>query len=155
MTTHSEHMQSEIEAYRLSGEPWPATAQQLATWALNKGRWIPHIDSLVRQCADDFARAMREEYIVDPQGRTVRAKHAARLEGEQGIFWTDIRDDNADYMKIALSQRRQQIVGDCRQLKSDLDSFNENWNGTKTLQLCFDFTDDLAEFAAGAVPVTS
>ena len=150
MTTHGERMQAEIATYRASGEPWPATAPQLARWALNKGRWEPHIDSLVRQCAEDFARAMREEYIVDPQGRTVRAKHAARLDGDQGTFWTDIRDGNAPYMKLALKQRRQQIVGDCKQLKADMDSFNENWNGSASLQLSFNFTDDLAEFEAAA-----
>jgi len=30
-------------------------------------------------CAEELARAMREDYIRDPQGRVVRAKHAARV----------------------------------------------------------------------------
>ena len=48
-------------------------------------------------------------------------------------------------MQIARQQRRQQIVGDCRQLKMDADSFNENSNPGLPIQLVFDFTDDLAE----------
>jgi hypothetical protein len=93
---------------------------------------------------------MREEYITDPQGRTVRAKHAARTgrEGEQGVFWADIRTPPRQHMEIAFQQRRQQIVGDCRQLKIDADSYNENSNPGSPIQLVFDFRDDLAELEA-------
>jgi hypothetical protein len=51
-------------------------------------------------------------------------------------------------MEIAFRQRRQQIVGDCRQLKTDLDSYNENYNAGESLQMVFDFTNDLAEIEA-------
>jgi hypothetical protein len=51
---------------------------------------------VVDMCADQLARAMREEYITDPQGRRVRSKHAARVKrhGQQITLWADIR--NAD-----------------------------------------------------------
>jgi hypothetical protein len=48
-------------------------------------------------------------------------------------------------MEIAFQQRRQQILGDCRQLKTDVDSYNDNYNDAEPLQMVFDFTDDLAE----------
>ncbi len=48
-------------------------------------------------------------------------------------------------MQIALQQRRQQIVGDCRQLKLDVDSYNENKNDGTAIQMVFDFTIDLIE----------
>jgi hypothetical protein len=51
-------------------------------------------------------------------------------------------------MEVAFQQRRQQIVGDCRQLKADLDSYNENYNLGESLQMVFDFTNDLAEIEA-------
>ena len=38
-------------------------------------------------------------------------------------------------MEIALKQRRQQIVGNCKQLKTDMDSFNENRNPGKPIQM--------------------
>lgn len=90
---------------------------------------------------------MREEYITDPQGRKVRAKHVIKIEqnGKQVGFWDDMRWASRKHMQIAFQQRRQQIVGDCRQLKTDLDSYNENYNKEKPLQMSFNFTRDLEE----------
>ncbi len=51
-------------------------------------------------------------------------------------------------MEIAFQQRRQQIVGDCRQLKTDVDSFNDNGEPGPTIQMVFDFSEDLAELEA-------
>ena len=51
-------------------------------------------------------------------------------------------------MHIALQQRRQQIVGDCRQLKTDVDSYNENRKPNQPIQLVLDFTEDVAEIEA-------
>jgi hypothetical protein len=54
-------------------------------------------------------------------------------------------------METAFQQRRQSIVGDCKQLKNDLDSYNENFNTADPIQIVVDFTDDLeeAELSAG------
>lgn len=41
-------------------------------------------------------------------------------------------------MQIAFQQRRQQIVGDCRQLKLDVESFNENRCLDNPIQVVFD-----------------
>ena len=108
---------------------------------------------MISRCAEELARAMREEYIVDPQGRTVRAKHVARTEsnGRQIPLWADIRTANRAHMHLAFQQRRQQILGDCRQLKVDVDSFNENRCQEQPIQMVFDFTEDLAEEAAAAL----
>ncbi|MDA0205958.1 MAG: hypothetical protein O3A53_02930 [Acidobacteria bacterium] len=69
-----------VEDYRESDQPWPASKQAIGKWAIDSGKWAPHPSAIVSQCADDIARAMREEYVTDPQGRRVRAKHAARVE---------------------------------------------------------------------------
>jgi hypothetical protein len=53
-------------------------------------------------------------------------------------------------MEIAFQQRRQQIVGDCRQLKMDVDSYNANWNSGFPIQMILDFRDDMAEAEAQA-----
>ncbi len=60
------------------GQTWPATTKDIAGWAISKGLWKPQRSSLVRQFAEQLSRSMREEYIRDPQGRAVRAKHTAR-----------------------------------------------------------------------------
>jgi hypothetical protein len=48
-------------------------------------------------------------------------------------------------MEVAFQQRRNQILGDCRQLKLDVDSYNDNQNSAGPIQVCFDFSEDLAE----------
>lgn len=130
-----------------SGQAWPDSTHDIAKWAVNKGLWRPQPSVVIDQCANHLARAMREEHIVDPQGRLVRAKHVAKMErnGEQVALWEDIRTASRQHMEIALKQRRQQIVGDCKQLKTDVDSFNENRNLGKPIQMVFDFTLDLEE----------
>jgi hypothetical protein len=154
MKTYAEQMQAIVTMYIESGEPWPASTHEIAAWAIRTRKWDAPHSSVVDMCADQLARAMREEYITDPQGRRVRSKHAARVKrhGQQITLWADIRDADRGHMQIAFQQRRQQIVGDCSQLKRDVDSFNENRSRTEPIQMVFDFTQDLAEIEALASP---
>jgi hypothetical protein len=90
---------------------------------------------------------MSEEYHTDPQGRAVRTKHARRVreKGQQAFLWDDIRTADRTHMQMAFQQRRQQIVGDCKQLKTDVDSYNDNRSPDDPIPLCLDFSDDVAE----------
>jgi len=146
-TSYIEHIQRLVDRYVSMGNEWPATARQIARWAIDSGAWEIGRESLVNRCAEDIARAMREEYYTDPQGRTVRSKHAARISTDDGqmTFWADIRTASPAHIRIAFQQRREQIVGDCRQLKADVDSYNENANPMNPVQLVLDFTDDVQE----------
>jgi hypothetical protein len=148
--TYSEQMKRIVGQYVESGAPWPASARAIAAWAIREELWKPHPESLIGQCAEQIARAMREEYIQDPQGRTVRAKHAATIlqSGKQQTLWADIRTASRQHMEIAFQQRRQQIVGDCRQLNMDVESFNRNRCPNSPIQMVFDFTRDLLELEA-------
>lgn len=148
----NDHLQRIVRMYEQSGEDVPATANQMAAWAISKGLWSPQPSTMIAQCAEQLARAMREEYVTDPQGRRVRAKHVAMIErdGEQLALWTDIRSASREHMQISFQQRRQQIVGDCRQLKNDVDSFNDNANADRPINMVFDFTFDLAELELAA-----
>jgi len=148
-TTYAEQMQAIVTEYIRDGGDWPATTRQIASWAIQNRMWAPQHSALVDQCADQLARAMREEYITDPQGRIVRALHAARVcrHGQQLTLWADIRTASRNHMEIAFQQRRQQIVGDCRQLKADVDSYNQNRIPEMPIQMVFDFTKDLEELA--------
>ena len=68
--------------------------RQVASWAIDEGLWEPARGTIVGQLAEELARAMREEYYTDPQGREVRTKHAARTTSRSGIqstLWDDIR----------------------------------------------------------------
>ncbi len=150
--TYGDQMRAIAERYREAGQRWPATMRQVAAWAIREKLWAPQPSALIDRCADELARALREDYIEDAQGRRVRAKHAARVheDGEQKTLWDDIRTASRKHMVVALQQRRQQVVGDCWQLKMDADSYNENKSPLAPIQIVFDFTDDLAEMEAVA-----
>ncbi len=147
MATYSDQMAALADKYQAATGRTAFTSKEVGAWALDSGLWQPHRDSIIRQFAEDLSKAMREQYIQDPQGRRVRAKHAIRQEGEQGALWADIRLATRDHMEAAFQQRRQQIVSDCRQLCVDVDSYNENQNSGRPIQMVFDFTLDLAELA--------
>ena len=151
MAQYSKQLQKIVDAYLEDMQPWPASTHEIAAWAVRRRIWQPQPESMIDQCANQLSRAMREEHIVDPQGRTVRAKHVAKVDrdGAQIPLWADIRTASRDHMEIAFQQRRQQIVGDCKQLKTDLDSYNENRNISDPIQMIFDFTYDVEEAMAG------
>lgn len=137
-----------IAKYRESGEPWPATAVQIAQWAIGKKLWDIHPSKVIRQCAEQIAQAMREDYIDDPQGRRVRVKHAApyEIQGKLAFMWDDMRTASHLHMETSFAHQRQQIVANCHHLKMAIESYNENWNKSgRPIQGCFDFRDDLAE----------
>ncbi len=150
MAPYVEQLQNVVRKYREDGQPWPASAREIAVWAVPRKLWQPQRGALVSQCARQLSRALRDEYMTDPQGRRVRTKHSARVmkEGEQMVLWDDIRTASRDHMQIAFQQRRRQIVDDCHQLKMDADSFNENRSPLRPIQLSFDFTLDLEELLA-------
>jgi hypothetical protein len=150
-TTYNEQMQKIVAEYRKAGNAWPATTHDIAGWAVRSGQWQAPRELAIDRCADDLAKAMREEYFTDRQGRRVRAKHAARQEvnGEQQTFWADLRTAPREHMEVAFAQRRQQVVADCAQLKRDVDCYNDNFGqGAEPIQMVFDFTMDLEELEA-------
>lgn len=150
MATYTKQMQKIVDDYRASGEPWPASAKTIAGWAIKNGRWELHRAAAVNKCAEDIASAMREEYYTDRQGRRVRLLHPAtvRRNGEQMVLWDDHRTAPRSHMQMSFQQRRKAIVGDCRQLKVDCDSYNDAHRDAEPIQVVFDFTMDLAEIEA-------
>ena len=55
-------------------------------------------------------------------------------------------------MNSSFQRRRNGIVGDCKQLKTDVDSYNQYYNPGEYIQTVFDFREDLEELDA-AVPI--
>jgi hypothetical protein len=148
-----EQNQKIVAKYRESGQLWPATAVDIARWAIGKRLWDMHPSKIVRQCADQIADAMRQEYITDPQGRRVRVKHVASYDekGKTSLKWDDMRSARPEHMQMSFAYKRQLIVSDCWQLKLEIDSYNENYNQGQVIQTVFDFTDDLAELEIQAM----
>jgi hypothetical protein len=64
---------------------------------------------------------------------------------EQLFLWIDVMDAPAEVVEMAFQYGRKLIVGDCKQLKTDVDSYNDNNKDGKYIELSFNFGDDLAE----------
>ncbi|TWU13163.1 hypothetical protein CA54_19890 [Symmachiella macrocystis] len=146
-TPYHEKLQSYADEYIKETGNVAISTKDLAVWAIKTDRWEPPPDLVVRICREDFAKALREQSITDKHGHPVRANHVARITkaGKQLHLWSDIRRAPRRHMEIAFTQRREQIVGDCRQLKRDLDYYNDIHPGQKPIQKCFDFRDDVVE----------
>ena len=149
--TKAEYLQKLRDKYRKDGKQWPAPAIMIAEWAIKKGLWEPQPRSLLKQCAREFADAFRQEYYTDPQGRRVRRNHALKIDThEQLVLWVDIFDATPVQMQAAFQLRRHNIVGDCKHLKTDVDSYNENQNEGEPIQMLLDFAKDVLEIEAAA-----
>jgi hypothetical protein len=148
--TYSKQMQKIVQEYRTVGEPWPTSAKHIADWAILSGRWAMPAAAIRRRCADDIASAMREEYLTDPKGRRVRVLHPAPVlvDGQREMIWDDIRTASRPHMQLSFQTRRQGIVGDCRQCKVDVDSYNDGHPDQEPIQIVFNFENDLAELEA-------
>lgn len=117
----------------------------------------PHPHSALRQCTRELSRALRAEYFTDASGHRVRAKHPVSKKGEDGqqmVLWDDIRTAPRGHMEISFQQRRKRIVGDCRQLKTDAESYSTAHADESPIQVEFDFTRDLRELELVAAAST-
>ena len=141
--TLSEGMQQIVREYIACGQPWPASSKMIARWAIRNKKWARDESAVLQACARDISRALREEYYTDPQGRRVRVNHAARLGRDQETLWGDVRTSPPEFRETAYAQRRLQIVGDCKQLKTDVDSYNDNNAKGRFVRMLWDFTYDV------------
>lgn len=145
--SYKEQIQRIEKRYRESGQKWPASAIEVATWAIGKKLYEMHPSAVIRKFADQIAQVWRDEYMTDPQNRRVRVKHAAKCSehGETKWLWDDMRTATRHHMETSFQNKRDQIVMDCHQLKLDVDSYNENYNKGEKIQLVLDFRLDLEE----------
>ena len=147
MTTKTELLQRIWRDYESEHGHIPATAREAVEWGVDNGHIdLPEIDPY-DVLAGDMARALREEYATDSRGQRYRVNHAVRVtkSGVQYTFWARMGYAERPHMERAFAQRREQIVGDCLQLKIDVDAYNEMNKGETPVQLVLDFTHDVAE----------
>jgi len=147
MRSRTDFLQEIVKKYQVAGNVWPTSPKNIARWAIDNRQWAAQPEAIVNQCAEQLSRAMAAEYFTDVQGRRVRAKHAVVFpEGpKQHVLWDDIRTAEPKHIVVALQQRRHHIVSECKQLKNDVEYFNENRNPPQPLQMIFNFTLDLEE----------
>lgn len=154
MASQSEQFQ---DAFRQYSERFgPGGTREVCQWAVtNRILSLPTVDPL-SVMADRMAQALREEMATDPKtGRRYRKNHATKImkHGVQTTMWATLDTGPYEHMQMSFRQRREQIVGDCIQLKNDVDVFNGR-NQDRPIQLILDFTNDVheAEAADGIAP---
>jgi hypothetical protein len=146
MTGFNEQLLRIVDDYRASGGSWPATREQIAEWAVANDRYQLTRGMAVSQCAEKISRAMGLDHIKDKRGRSVRRYYAARVreDGQLVMKWDDLNADRP-FMEVAAANRRNQVLGQCWQLKNDIDSYNERKCPTEPIQMDFNFNIDLEE----------
>lgn len=148
MATRNEKFQAIWHHYEGARGHQPIGTREAVEWALAEGLLqLPQIDP-VDILAGQMADALREEVQTDSQGRRYRVNHAVRVTkgGVQYTFWAVLGFAPHDHMEKAFTQRREQIVGDCVRLRTDVDVYNDLTRGEHPMvQLVLDFTEDVAE----------
>lgn len=150
MSAYSNQVKDYVERYRAeTGADGPLDLHEVASWAWHNGLHKPNTKTVIDAIAADIAQVFREEYRTDKLGRRYRAMHAAtEKRGTKTLsLWADMDDPSAPHSHFVRSfaQRRQQIVGDCLQLKTDVDVYNDKREPTEPIQIPLDFTLDVAE----------
>jgi hypothetical protein len=148
MASRNETMQRIWHRYETRREHKPSSARQAVEWAVAEGLLqLPEVDPY-DILADYMSHAVGEEHRTDEHGRRYRVNHAVRVtrHGVQLTFWGVMGHAPHDHMEKAFAQRREQIIGDNLQLKTDVDVYNDKYRGKNpAIQLILDYTDDIAE----------
>lgn len=147
MTTKNEQFQDVWRAYERQNGQVPATLREAVEWGVSEGLLaLPELDPY-DALAGDMGKALREEYRTDERGRRYRVNHAVRVTraGVQHTFWAIMGFAPKEHMVKAFAQRREQIVGDCLQLRVDVDAYNDLSKDREPVQLVLNFTDDVEE----------
>lgn len=150
MSGYTNAVKEYVERYKAEvGSDALLDPHAVAEWAFSKGLHKPSLRTVIDAIASDIAQVFREEYRVDCHGRRYRAKHAAtQKRGNQTLsLWGDLDDPNVPHTHFVKSfaQRRLQIVGDCVQLTTDVDVYNEKRSPAEPIQMPLDFTLDVLE----------
>lgn len=150
MTAYANQVKAYLERYQNEvGGDGLLDPHAVAEWAFRNGLHKPSLKTVIEAIAADIAQVFREEYRTDSLGQRYRAKHAVRSKkGNKTMsLWADMDDERAprEHFVRSFAQRRNQIVGDCFQLKTDVDVYNGKHPAQQSIQIPLDFTYDVEE----------
>lgn len=152
----SRKMQFLIDKYKEKhpGEGPDLSPDKIAQWAIGERLWRPIPMSPREQLRRLITRCFRETYLLDPQGREVRASLPIMEEvmTEDGpklrSRWFPIFSAPADVARSSFALRRKAALADVVQLEMDFKSWTENNINRDTLDsMDYNFNKDLAELS--------
>lgn len=130
----------------------PLDPKLVADWAYRSGLWKPREVAPEEVLRRKLCRALRHSYVMDPQGREVRANFAVIEEvmtsdGVKRVSrWFPIFKAPPEVVRQALALDRKQALSTVQQMKLDFDSYNDNNEFHVTLPpLDLDFNKDIEE----------
>ena len=151
-------MQEIFNRYQVEVSPDPVDLKVVGAWAIANRLWHPRPIDIQSRFARDMADCLREEYRTDARGRRYRAKHAAPAQrgGKTDSLWADLDDPSVphEHFVKSFARRRQQIVGDCFQLKTDADVYNDQRRPEAPIQVVLNFKNDVEEMEYAYVDET-
>lgn len=133
-------------------EKLPVDPKKVADWAFDEGLWVPKDVPPKEVLRRKLCRAFRHEYIVDPQGREVRANYAVIEEEEtedgprrRAKFYPSFKAP-PEVARQNFALDRKQALATVLQMTLDFDSYNDNNEfGVKLGALDLDFNKDIEE----------
>lgn len=147
--TKNEQLQSLISLYKTETGNKSVDMDLVADWAIKKGAQLPKPKTAKELFIMQLSDAARNEYKVDEKtGYSYRVNHALRVQnkdGRQHTLWVGMDDATRNQMLTSLTNRRQQMVGDATQLKTDELIWNSRNLDKDPIQLVMDFTYDVEE----------
>jgi hypothetical protein len=147
MPSYKEQLQNVWHKFEHANGYVPASLRNAVQWGVSRGLIeTPEYDPLAK-LVEDMASALREEYATDAAGRRYRVNHAVRVTkaGVQHTMWAMMGEAAREHMQKAFIQRREQIVGDCVQLATDVEAYNAMKVDQPPIPMLFDFRDDVEE----------
>ena len=147
MASFNERLQRVWHAYEKEHGYLPATAREACMWGVAQRMIAAAEYDPYDRLSEDMSRALRGEYATDRMGRRYRKNHAVRVTkgGVQYTMWAILGHSAREHMHKAFVQRREQIVGDCFQLSTDVDVYNDLHKDQEPIQIPLDFRDDVEE----------
>jgi len=132
------------DEYRAAHDNAPATSREMADWAVANGKYKLPTHATERRCAEELADAMRLDLMTVDGGRRVRTMHAWPA-SNQRTLWDHITTISRPNMELSVAGKRNGILGELKQVKIDLDFFNELHADEPPVQFAFNFEPDLAD----------
>lgn len=145
-----------IDKYKehFPNEPLPIDPRKIAEWAYDQCLWVPREIEPREILRRKLSRAFRHQYLLDPQGREVRANYAAIEEimtpdgPKRSARFYPIFKAPLEVARQALALDRKQALATVQQMKIDFDSYNENnEHGALLPPLDLDFNKDIEEMS--------
>ena len=121
----------------------------VAAWLVDTRQYEEAPYSVVRRCRQELTRALRQQKMVDPQGREVRALCSVRYRDENGELkatWSTLFEASPKHMRQSAQQHRRSIRGEILQHHRNVVSWNDNnVHGAQLELFGYNFNLDVAE----------